>query len=99
MPSHTKGMTQGNPTKLILKFSLPLLRLFIQDDPAIVEQVLVSGYRFLCFRKAGNNSCGDCLLLFCVAAVTVITPANAAHRIRNILLQRRCRTSCTIWGV
>lgn len=30
----------------------PLLRLFIQDDPAIVEQVLVSGYRFLCFMGA-----------------------------------------------
>ena len=41
MPSHTKDMTQGNPTKLILQFSLPLLRLFIQDDPAVVEQVLV----------------------------------------------------------
>lgn len=25
MPSHTKDMTQGNPTKLILQFSLPLL--------------------------------------------------------------------------
>ena len=30
----------------------PLLRLFIQDDPAIVEQVLVYGYRFLCFMGA-----------------------------------------------
>ena len=25
MPSHTKDMTQGSPTKLILQFSLPLL--------------------------------------------------------------------------
>ena len=25
MPSHTKDMTQGNPIKLILQFSLPLL--------------------------------------------------------------------------
>ena len=25
MPSHTKDMTQGNPTKLILQFSLPIL--------------------------------------------------------------------------
>ena len=25
MPSHTKDMTQGNPIKLILQFSVPLL--------------------------------------------------------------------------
>ena len=33
----------------VILFGKPLLRLFIQDDPALVEQVLVYGYRFLCF--------------------------------------------------
>ena len=27
----------------------PLLKLFIQDDPAVVDQVLIYGYRYLCF--------------------------------------------------
>ena len=36
----------------VILFGKPLLRLFIQDDPAIVEQVLVYGYRFLCFMGA-----------------------------------------------
>lgn len=31
----------------------PLLRLFIQDEPAVVEKVLVYGYRYLCFMGAG----------------------------------------------
>ena len=33
----------------VILFGKPLLRLFIQDDPAIVEEVLVYGYRYLCF--------------------------------------------------
>ena len=36
----------------VLLLGKPLLRLFIQDDPATVEQVLVYGYRFLCFMGA-----------------------------------------------
>lgn len=36
----------------VILWGKPLLRLFIQDDPAIVEQVLVYGYRFLCFMGA-----------------------------------------------
>ena len=36
----------------VIIFGKPLLRLFIQDDPAIVELVLVYGYRFLCFMGA-----------------------------------------------
>ena len=36
----------------VILFGKPLLRLFIQDDPATVEQVLVYGYRFLCFMGA-----------------------------------------------
>ncbi len=34
---------------MVILCGKPLLRLFIQDDPAIVEQVLIYGYRFLCF--------------------------------------------------
>jgi len=33
----------------VILWGKPLLRLFIQDDPAIVEQVLEYGYRFLVF--------------------------------------------------
>jgi Na+-driven multidrug efflux pump len=36
----------------VILFGKPLLRLFIQDDPTVVEQVLVYGYRFLCFMGA-----------------------------------------------
>ena len=33
----------------VILFGKPLLRLFIQDDPAVVEQVLTHGYRYLIF--------------------------------------------------
>ena len=36
----------------VIAWGKPLLNLFIQDDPAIVEQVLVYGYRFLVFMGA-----------------------------------------------
>lgn len=38
---------------IVLIFGKPMLRLFIQDDPAIVEQVLTYGYRFLIFMGSG----------------------------------------------
>lgn len=36
----------------VILWGKPLLRLFIQDDPSVVEQVLVYGYRYLCFMGA-----------------------------------------------
>ena len=36
----------------VIVWGKPLLGLFIEDDPAIVEQVLVYGYRFLVFMGA-----------------------------------------------
>ena len=36
----------------VILWGRPLLRLFVQDEPAVVEQVLVYGYRFLCFMGA-----------------------------------------------
>ncbi|MBE5777886.1 MAG: MATE family efflux transporter [Clostridiales bacterium] len=36
----------------VILWGKPLLRLFLQDDPKIVEQVLVYGYRFLIFMGA-----------------------------------------------
>lgn len=36
----------------VILLGQPLLRLFIDDDPVIVEQVLVYGYRYLCFMGA-----------------------------------------------
>ena len=38
---------------VVLIWGKPLLRLFIQDDPAIVEQVLTYGHRFLVFMGSG----------------------------------------------
>ena len=38
---------------VILIWGRPMLKLFIEDDPAIVEQVLVFGYRFLVFMGVG----------------------------------------------
>ncbi len=38
---------------IVLIWGKPMLRLFIQDDPAIVEQVLTYGYRFLIFMGSG----------------------------------------------
>ncbi len=38
---------------VVLIWGKPLLRLFIQDDPAIVEQVLTYGHRFLIFMGSG----------------------------------------------
>ena len=38
---------------IVLIFGKPMLRMFIQDDPAIVEQVLTYGYRFLIFMGSG----------------------------------------------
>ena len=38
---------------VVLIWGKPLLRLFIEDDPAIVEQVLTYGYRFLIFMGSG----------------------------------------------
>ncbi len=37
---------------LVILLGRPLLGLFIEDDPAVVEKVLVYGYRFLCFMGA-----------------------------------------------
>lgn len=37
----------------VILWGKPLLRLFIQDDPAIVEEVLRYGYRYLVFMGAG----------------------------------------------
>ena len=37
----------------VILLGQPLLRLFIQDEPAVVEKVLVYGYRYLCFMGAG----------------------------------------------
>ena len=36
----------------VILWGKPLLRLFIQDDPAVVEQVLTFGYRYLIFMGA-----------------------------------------------
>lgn len=38
---------------VVLIWGKPLLRLFIEDDPAIVEQVLTFGYRFLAVMASG----------------------------------------------
>ena len=38
---------------IVLIWGKPMLRLFIEDDPAIVEQVLTYGYRFLIFMGSG----------------------------------------------
>lgn len=38
---------------VVLIWGRPLLKLFIEDDPAIVEQVLTFGYRFLVFMGSG----------------------------------------------
>ena len=38
---------------IVLIWGKPLLKLFIEDDPAIVEQVLTYGYRFLIFMGSG----------------------------------------------
>ena len=38
---------------IVLIWGKPMLKLFIEDDPAIVEQVLTYGYRFLIFMGSG----------------------------------------------
>lgn len=38
---------------IVLIWGKPMLKLFIEDDPAIVEQVLIYGYRFLIFMGSG----------------------------------------------
>lgn len=38
---------------VMIGFGRPLLALFVEDDPAIVGQVLTFGYRFLCVMSAG----------------------------------------------
>ena len=54
-------------TVLMLLFGRQLLALFVEDDPAVVEQVLVYAYRFLCFMAGGL----PCLYLLFVYRYTL----------------------------
>lgn len=57
-----RGLNQSAVLSLVLAvlvggamilWGRPLLLLFMEDDPAIIEQVLTIGYRFLCVMSAG----------------------------------------------